>query len=234
MNNQKVRGPRFYLEYEYDSFTKDMLEDLLRLYSDSDDILTKAIGLLHENHFGSMIKRSPPPKYSETLSTADDTANRKLDELWLFVQSLKLDDKHKIPVKADAKSQNIDYQLSEEANKKIIAKIEELGMKFSKIEQIPDTLMGTQKPVTAEMSSEEIIQLIKRIDQLESKLTRAISQSRVATAPVSTGHRGMRDFGDAPKIEIKKVDGPVQDSVERPLLDDVLDTVIVSVEKDEE
>ena len=79
---RKVRGLRFYLEYEYDSQIKDMLEDLLMQYTTSDEILSKAISLLHEQHFGSISKRTPPPRYSETLPTANDDASKKLD---LFV-----------------------------------------------------------------------------------------------------------------------------------------------------
>ena len=84
------------------------------------------------------------------------------------------------------------------------------------------------------MSKEEVLQLIKRIDQLESKLTRAISQSRVASSTTPT-RRGSRDLGEPPKIgEVKIIDGPPMDPQDRPLLDDVLNTVIVSVDKDDE
>ena len=87
---------------------------------------------------------------------------------------------------------------------------------------------------TAEMSKEEVLQLIKRIDQLESKLTRAISQSRVASV-AAPSRRGTRDLGEPPKIaEAKMIDGPPLEPEERPLLDDVLNTVIVSVDKDED
>ena len=230
--HRRVRGLRFYLEYEYDSLTKDMLEDLLTQYTTSDEILSKAIALLHEQHFGSITKKTPPPRYSETLSTTNDDASQKLDLLWEYVQQIKEDVTHRVPVEANNNSQAMQFQLSEEANKMILEKIDDLGMRFSKIMTEQDK-SGIEKKVTAEMSNEEILQLIKRIDQLESKLTRAISQSRVAAAPASSSRSGMRDLGEPPKIgEIKKIDGPVPDVVDRPLLDDVLDSVIVSTEEE--
>ena len=85
----------------------------------------------------------------------------------------------------------------------------------------------------AEMSKEEVLQLIRRIDQLESNLARAISRSG-GMGGVGRG-RGSRDLGEPPKIgEIKKIDGAPIMQEDRPLLEDVLDTVIVSVDEEEE
>ena len=239
MSDRKIRGPRFYLEYEYESDTKDQIEDLLTEYSSAEEVITNAISVLHEQHFGSISKRSLPPKYSETLTTTDTTTSKRLDELYVFIQTLKEDIQHQKPVETTTTSQQpVQFELSDEANGKILEKIEELGMKFSKI--MPKEEAGKtsrKKQITAEMSNEEVLQLIKRIDQLESKLTRAISQSRTtAGAAPASGRRsgGLREMGPPPKIgEAKPIDGPlpVQD---RPLLDDVLDTVIVSTESDED
>ncbi|MEA2070510.1 MAG: hypothetical protein U9O98_04390, partial [Asgard group archaeon] len=109
-------------------------------------------------------------------------------------------------------------------------KIEELGVKFTKIISSESTPNG-QKTITAEMSQEEVLQLIKRIDQLEAKLTRAISNSQRS---ISSSRRSSDfDDSDAPKIgKAKPVEGEIIKQ-DRPLLDDVLDSVIVSVEKDE-
>ena len=229
MSGRRTRELKFYLEYEYNSETKDQIEDLLTRYPSSSDILTKSIAALHEKHFGLISTKAPPPTYSETFSGSDDTATTKLNELWEYFVEVKEQFRPQPPVESETNAQIV-HQLSEEANEKIIQKIEELGMKFSKI--IPKGEQSTGQK-TAEMSKEEVLQLIKRIDQLESKLTRAISQSRVATA--APARRGTRDLGEPPKIgEVKKIDGPPLEPEDRPLLDDVLNTVIVSVDKDDE
>ncbi|MFW9923413.1 MAG: hypothetical protein ACFFDW_09040 [Candidatus Thorarchaeota archaeon] len=229
MSMRKVRDLRHYHEYEYDSETKDMIEDLLTKYPNVDEIISKAIEALHELHFGSA-KTGKPPKYSETLATKDEVTSSRLDILYDFVQSLKDQNLAHSPPQAGNKP--VVAQLTDEANLKIISKIDELGMKFNKI-LTQDDNKGGKQTVTAEMSHEEIIQLIKRIDQLESKLTHAISQSRVAAATGPTRRGGPRDIAEPPQVTVKKIDGPIQDVVERPLLDDVLDTVIVSVDNDE-
>ena len=229
MSGRRTRELKFYLEYEYNSETKDQIEDLLTRYPSSSDILTKSIAALHEKHFGLISTKAPPPTYSETFSGSDDTATTKLNELWEYFVEVKEQFRPQPPVESETNAQIV-HQLSEEANEKIIQKIEELGMRFSKI--IPKGEQSTGQK-TAEMSKEEVLQLIKRIDQLESKLTRAISQSRVATA--APARRGVRDLGEPPKIgEVKKIDGPPLEPEDRPLLDDVLNTVIVSVDKDDE
>lgn len=231
MSNRKIRDLRFYLEYEYDSYTKDMIEDLLEVFSSSDEILSKAIEKLHEEHFGSISKRTHGTRYSDKVKTAGKESSEKLDELEVFIQNLKEQGIYLVQPNQDSNKEAA--KLTEEANKRIISKIDELGMKFTKILTEEDQ-KGKQKTITAEMSQEEILQLIKRIDQLESKLTRAISQSRVATAPTTSARRGgMRDMGEPPSISVKKIDGPIEDKIDRPLLDDVLDTVIVSVEDDQ-
>ncbi len=237
MSGRKIRGPRFYLDYEYESDTKDQIEDLLTEYPSALEVITEAISVLHKQHFGSSSDRSPPPKYSETLTTTDPNTSKRLDELYAFIQTLKEDIQHQVPVEAETSNQTVQYELSDEANDKILEKIEELGMKFSKIMPKEEKAQkGQKKSVTSEMSNEEVIQLIKRIDQLESKLTRAISQSRTATVPATSGTRrsgGLRDLGDAPKIgAAKPIEGPPPDQ-DRPLLDDVLETIIVSTEADE-
>jgi len=236
LSERRIRGLTFYLEYVYDSETKDMIEDLLTLYSNSDEIINHAIASLHEKHFGSISKKTPPPTYSKTFSGVDERANKTVDELWMFIQEMK-DKFPKIPAvptigtPAPA-SQNNQPHFSEEANEKILEKIDELGMTFNKIISSEDR--SDSKPITAEMSKEEVLQLIKRIDQLESKLTKAISQSRVPVTGVGgTGRRPMRDFGDAPKIgPAIPVEGRPANLEDRPLLEDVLDTVIVSVENE--
>jgi len=173
LSGRKIRGPRFYLDYEYESDTKDQIEDLLTEYPSALEVITEAISVLHKQHFGSSSDRSPPPKYSETLATTDPNTSKRLDELHTFIQTLKEDIKHLVPVETETKNQTDLFQLSDEANEKILEKIEDLGMKFSKImpkeEKAPK---GQKKQVTAEMSNEEVLQLIKRIDQMESKLTR--------------------------------------------------------------
>lgn len=229
MSGRRTRELKFYLEYEYNSETKDQIEDLLTRYSSDADILTKAVAALHEKHFGLISTKTPPQKYSETFSGLDETANTKLNELWEYFVEIKEQFRPQPPVESESNAQLV-HQLSEEANEKIIRKIEELGMKFSKI--IPKGEQTTEQK-TAEMSKEEVLQLIKRIDQLESKLTRAISQSRVATTAPS--RRGARDLGEPPKIgEVKIIDGPPPEPEDRPLLDDVINTVIVSVDKDDD
>ncbi len=229
MSGRRTRELRFYLEYEYDSETKDQIEDLLTRYSSAADILTKSIAALHEKHFGLISTKTPPQTYSETFSGSDDTATTKLNELWEYFVEVKEQFRPQPPVESESNAQIV-HQLSEEANEKIIQKIEELGMKFSKI--IPKNEQSTEQK-TAEMSKEEVLQLIKRIDQLESKLTRAISQSRATTA--APARRGARDLGKPPEIrEAKIIDGSPPEPEERPLLDDVLNTVIVSVDKDDD
>ncbi len=236
MSGRKIRGPRFNLDYIYESDTKDEIEDLLTKYSSVEEVITNAISALHEQYFGSASTKSPPPKYSETLSTTDPNTSKRLDELHSFIQTLKEDIGHLVPVEAGTINQTDQFQLSDEANEKILEKIEDLGMKFSKImpkeEKAPK---GKKKPVTAEMSNEEVLQLIKSIDQMESKLTRAISQSRVAVGPATTSVRrssGLRDLGEAPKIgKAQAIEGPPLDQ-DRPLLDDVLEAVIVSTDED--
>lgn len=236
MNQRRVRELRFYFEYEYNAETKDHIEDLLTLYPSADDIVTRAIATLHEQHFGSISKKTPPPSYSQTFSANSDVANKKLDELWQYVQVLKEFQKTQLAVQAE-KATNAQNQMhfSEETNEKIIDKIDELGMRFSKIVSEADKETG-KKAVTADMSNEEVLQLIKRIDQLESKLTKAITQSRTATtAPARTGRKEIKNFGEAPKIgPAKPIEGQSFEPEDRPLLEDVLDTIIVTVERDEE
>jgi len=234
LSHKRVRDPRFYIEYEYDAETKDKIEDLLTLYSTLEEILTKAIALLHEQHFGSITKRTLPPAFSRTFSATDAIADKKLDELYRFIQEMKEQFPKVVQAsnqkEVDASEQKQLIQFSEEANKRIMKKIDELGMRFSKIISEADQSTG-KKAVTAEMSKEEVLQLIKRIDKLESKLTKAISQSRVAGPIRGTSRGPLRDLGEPPKIaEIKKIEGRPPEPEERPLLDDVLDTVIVSVE----
>ncbi|NHJ87717.1 MAG: hypothetical protein FK734_19805 [Asgard group archaeon] len=239
MSERRIRGLTFYLEYVYDSETKDMIEDLLTLYSSSDEIINHAISILHEKHFGSISKKTPPPTYSKTFSGVDEKASKTLEELWMFVQEMK-DKFPKVPAvptiesSTTVKQNSQQIHFSEEANEKILEKIDELGMKFSKIVSPEDR--NDNKPITAEMSKEEVLQLIKRIDQLESKLTKAISQSRVpATTSSGIGKRPLRDFGEAPKIgPAIPVEGKPANLEDRPLLDDVLDTVIVSVENEKD
>jgi hypothetical protein len=234
LNQRRVRELRFYFEYEYNAETKDQIEDLLTLYSSADDIVTRAIATLHEQHFGSISKRTPPT-YKQTFSGNSEVANEKLDELWQYVQALKEFQKDQIAAQAEkvtnAKNQ---VHFSDETNKKILEKIDDLGMRFSKIVSEADKETG-KKAITTDMSNEEVLQLIKRIDQLESKLTKAISQSRATSAPARTGRREIRDFGDAPKIgPAKPIEGQPMETEERPLLEDVLDTIIVTVERDED
>jgi len=236
LSGKKITGPRFNLEYVYDSDTKGQIEDLLTEYPSVEDVVTDAISVLHGQHFGKSSTKTKPPKYSETLATTDPNTSKRLDELHTFIQTLKEDIRHIVPAESKTINQTDLFQLSDEANEKILEKIEDLGMKFSKI--IPKeekTPKGQKKPVTAEMSNEEILQLIKRIDQMESKLTRAISQSRVAVGPTTTSGRrsgGLRDLEDAPKIGLAKpIDGPPPEQ-DRPLLDDVLESIIVSTEDD--
>jgi hypothetical protein len=243
LNQRRTRDLRFYFEYEYSADTKDQIEDLLTMYSSADDIMTHAIAALHEKHFGSSTSKTPPPTYSKTFSGNSEIADKRIDELWHFVQTIKenLQTTQQIaqpqpqpqPQQVQVNDQQIKF--TKEANEKIFEKIDELGMKFQKIVREADKSTG-QKAVTAEMSKEEVLQLIHRIDKLESKLTRAISETRAAAAPPSrTGRREIRDFGDAPKIKVSDAaDGVPQEPTERPLLEDVLDTIIVSVEKDEE
>ncbi|NHJ47787.1 MAG: hypothetical protein FK733_08365 [Asgard group archaeon] len=233
MNHRRVRDLRFYMEYEYSSETKDMIEDLLTKYPDADDILTKAIAALHEKHFGAISTKTPPPTYSQTFSGNSDTADKRIDELWHFVQSVK--ELQTTPQKVATNNKNQNH-FSDESNEKILEKIDELGMSFKKIVSEADKVTG-KKAITADMSKEEVLQLIKRIDQLESKLTRAISESRVAAAaaPSRIGGRQLRDLGDAPKIgAAQPIDKTAAESEDRPLLEDVLDTIIVSVEKEDE
>ena len=237
MSRKRVRDPRFYIEYEYDAETKDKIEDLLTLYPTPKEILTEAIAKLHEHHFGSITKRTLPPAYSRTFSTTDDIADKKLDELYRFIQEMK-EQFPKVVQATNQKEVNVKeqkqlIQFSEEANKRIMEKIDELGMRFKKIISEADQSTG-KKAVTTEMSKEEVLQLIKRIDKLESKLTKAISQSRVTVPARGTGRGPLRDLGEPPKIgEIKKIEGRPPQPEERPLLDDVLDTIIVSVESDD-
>jgi len=220
------------MEYEYDSFTKDMLIDLLTIYDTSDELITDAIHLLHEKNFGSISKRTRSEKLLKTFTPASDAAKPKLDELFDFYQKLA----EQLEKLLAGNNQAAAIQFSEQINDKLVKKIDELGMKFSKIVPADHSKQNQQKTTTTEMSHEEVLQLIKRIDKLESKLTQAISETRVAVPTgTSSRRREIRDFGDAPKITaIDSSDGPITESVERPLLDDVLDTVIVSVEKDEE
>ncbi|MBN1328960.1 MAG: hypothetical protein JXA54_05760 [Candidatus Heimdallarchaeota archaeon] len=236
MSERRIRELTFYLDYVYDSETKDMIEDLLTLYSDSNEIINHAISVLHERHFGSISKKTPSPTYSKTFSGVDEKASKTVEELWMFIQEMK-DKFPKIPTVPTIESsvaikQNNQPHFSEEANEKILEKIDELGMKFSKIVSPVDRT--DNNPITAEMSKEEVLQLIKRIDQLESKLTKAISQSRVpATSVGGSARRPMKDFGDAPKIgPAIAIEGKNTNPEDRPLLEDVLDTVIVSVENE--
>ena len=89
MSGRRTRELKFYLEYEYNSDTKDQIEDLLTRYSSADDILTKAIAALHEKHFGVISTKTPPQTYSKTFSGLDDTANTKLNELWEYFVEIK-------------------------------------------------------------------------------------------------------------------------------------------------
>ena len=227
MNERRVRDLKFYLEYEYSSTTKDQIEDLLTVYPSVDETLSKAIALLHEKHFGSLTTKNPPATYSKTFSATNDVASKKLDELWEFFQEMKAQSDMHQTANIQKNKQQI-TQISEEANKKIIEKIEELGMRFMKILPKDDQKTGQK---TAEMTKEEVLHLIKRIDQLESKITRAISESKIpSTGPI---RRGSREIAEPPKAaQIKAVEGRITEQPERPLLDDVLETVIVSVDKD--
>jgi len=240
LSEKRTRGFTFHLEYEYNADTKDLIEDLHELYLNSDEIISEAVKELHERHFGSSSTGTPPPAYQQAFSGVDETARKTIDELWIFFQEMK--DKFPqapavpaIDTAAATSTQNALIHFSEEANEKILEKIEDLGMRFSKIISEGDKKTG-EKIVTAEMSNEEVLQLIKRIDKLESKLTKAISQSRVpASTGGGTGRRELRDFGEAPKIGVgKPIEGRSAELEDRPLLEDILDSVIVSVEKEEE
>jgi len=214
--------------------TKDMLDDLMTEYGDEEELMKAAIEALHRMHYGSPIDEKTVPR----LATKSDMASEKLDILLDTVGKILAQPKHYVPVET-ASAAPVDNdkqkQLTQEANKMIIAKIEELGVKFSKQVTQESQANGT-KHVTQEMSKEEILQLLKRIDQMESKLTRVISEKSFAAArssgPARTGP--LRDLGDgnAPKIHAVEGGNQPMDDVERPLLDDVLDTVIVSVEDD--
>lgn len=234
MNHRRVRGPRFHLEYEYSSETKDQMEDLLTKYPDSDEVITRAIEAFHEFHFGSSTKRTPPQAYSQTFTGESEAADKKLDELWTFIQDMKAQVAEQVSQEVVANTTvKQPTAFTEEANEKILEKIDELGMKFQKIAS-DSAKPTTQKQITTEMSNEEVLQLIKRIDKLESKLTKAISQSRVAI-PASSGssRRPLKDFGEPPKIgEVKAVEGQPIVQEDRPLLEDVLDTVIVSIDEE--
>lgn len=230
MSGRRLRGVTMHFEFEIDADTKTLIEDLLTQYPNTEIIVKRAIETLHEQHFGSLSDESepqkPPPSYQEEV-----LSNKKINELIGYIQEIREEAKSRSPpattVKADNKA-----PLSSEANQKILAKIEELGVKFSKI-TAPEQQSG--KVVTTEMSKEEVLQLIKRIDQLESKLTRAISQSRVATAAPARSRRSERTMDEPPKVgKAKKIDGAAFQPEDRPMLDDVLNTVIVSVEEEDE
>ena len=228
MNQKRIRGPLFHKEYEYSSDIKDQIEDLLTRYTNIDEVISRAIEALHETHFGSSKTKTLPPTYSQTFTGKDDTAVEKVNELWEYFQDLKDQLTQQNIAATNNKSQQVVF--SEEANERIMGKIDELGMKFSKIVSEKDKKSG-QEQITAEMSNEEVVQLLKRIDKLESKLTKAISQSRAAMPTGGSSRRPMRDMGEPPKIgQVKAIDGRPPELEDRPLLEDVLDTVIVSIE----
>jgi cell division protein YceG involved in septum cleavage len=180
-----------------------------------------------------MDEKKPMPKF--VMTPSDNGAYQKMDELLKYMKVIASQREHqKIIEKVSTDPEEV-KQLTEEANKKILEKIDELGVKFSKIE--PDVKEKTgKKSIPTEMSQEEILQLLQRIDKMESKLTRAISEARISSAATITRGRKLDDMaGDVPKIgKIEGGDAMPQAAEDRPLLDDVLSTVIVSVEKDEE
>ncbi|MBD3191483.1 MAG: hypothetical protein GF308_12615 [Candidatus Heimdallarchaeota archaeon] len=227
MSGRRLRGATMHFEFEIDADTKTLLEDLLTQYPNTEIIIKRAIETLHKQHFGSLSEESEgqkPPSYQ-----ADILSNQKLNELIGYIQEIREEAKGRASSTVTVQN-NKDVPLSSEANQKILAKIEELGVKFSKI-TAPEQ---SGKIVTTEMSKEEVLQLIKRIDQLESKLTRAISQSRVAAAAPARSRSG-RTMDEPPKIgKVQKIDGATFQPEERPMLDDVLNTVIVSVDDEEE
>ena len=235
MNREKITGIRHPFQFLIDENIKDMVDDLISEYGDEDNLMKAAIEALHQMHYGSLTEEKTVPR----LAAKNHLAGERFDELKEFVKDLLSQPKHHIPTKVSETvtvNNEKQIQLTQEANEKILAKIDELGVKFSKQTAAQETQKNGTKHVTKEMSNEEIIQLLKRLDQLETKLTRAISETSFTAARSSGPTRSgpLRDLGgDAPKISaIKDEDMVSMDNVERPLLDDVLDTVIVSVENE--
>ncbi|MHA1243384.1 MAG: hypothetical protein ACTSXA_14055 [Candidatus Heimdallarchaeota archaeon] len=233
MSGRKIRGVMHPFQFLIDEDTKDMLDDLMTEYGDEEDLMKAAIEFLHRKHYGSPIEEKSVPR----LSPKSDLASEKLDALVEMFGKVLEQPNHIVQAPA-TNTASIDtekqLQLTKEANQIVIDKIEELGIKFSK-QVAEESQTNGVKHVTKEMSNEEIIQLLKRMEQMESKITRVISEKSFAAArssgPSRTGP--LRDLGDAPKIHAVEGSNQPMDDVERPLLDDVLDTVIVSVEDDE-
>ena len=233
LSGRKIRGVMHPFQFLIDEDTKDMLDDLMTEYGDEEELMKAAIEILHRKHYGSPYEEKSVPR----LTTKSVLASEKLDQLVEMFGKILEQPQHLMPVQSTSTT-SVDnekqIQLTKEANQIIIDKIEELGIKFSKQVAQESNTNGV-KHVTKEMSNEEIIQLLKRMEQMESKITRVISEKSFAaarsTGPTRSG--GLRDLGEAPKIHAMEGGGPPTDDVERPLLDDVLDTVIVSVEDDD-
>lgn len=233
MNNPKITGYRHLFQFYIDENTKDQLDDLRIHFGDEELVMIRAIQALHRMIY-------PPKDQTTQVSATNQQANEKLDDLLKYVEKLLAQPQHIVPIPVSTTTSATDekqIQLTQEANEKILAKIDELNVKFSKQTAAQEPQTNGIKHVTTEMSNEEILQLLKRMDQMESKITRVISEKTFAATRSSGPTRSgpMRDLGDgnAPKIHAVEGGGQPMDNVERPLLDDVLDTVIVSVEDEE-
>jgi len=234
LSGRKTRGIMHPYQFLIDEDTKDMVDDLITEYGDEDVLMKTAIEALHRKHYGSASEEKSIPR----LAAQTPIASERLELLMEDVAKILAQPKHYVPVQttsATSLDNEKQVQLTQEANEKILSKIDELGVKFSKQTAAQVLQTNGTKHMTTEMSNEEVIQLLKRLDQLETKLTRAISETSFTAARSSGPTRSgpLRELGDAPKISaIKDGDMVSMDDVERPLLDDVLDTVIVSVENE--
>jgi hypothetical protein len=202
-------------------------------YGDESIVMKEAIKALHRKHWGAPTKEKTVPR----VAANSVMAGERFDELINMFREIIAEQSHHIAIPvtntttAESEKQ---LQLTQEATQKIFDKIEDLDIKFSK-QVAQESQVNGQKHVTKEMSNEEIVQLLKRMEQMESKITRVISEKSFAAArsPGPSRSGRLRDLGDAPKITAMEGGGPPTDDVERPLLDDVLDTVIVSVEDED-
>jgi transcriptional regulator with GAF, ATPase, and Fis domain len=225
MSHNRIRRAMMHFEFEIDQDTKDQIEDLLREYTDVNQLVAKAIEVLHAKHFGvPTTSKLPGESKSLAQKPLNEASSKKIDQLLKFMRNLS--------EKQQQLQQNNSRELSPEASQQILEKIEELGVKFTKVVP-PELKINGTKTTTSEMSQEEVLQLIKRIDQLETKLTRVISQSSSISGPPRRQRPQQMESGDVPKIS--KIEGEgKQEPTSRPLLDDVLNTVIVSVETEED
>ena len=237
MSGRKIRGVMHPFEFLIDEDTKDLLDDLMTEYGDENRLMRIAIETLHKWHYGTEKEKDD---FITKVSTKDSVASERFDLLREDVKKILAQSKHYVPVpttNASTLDNEKQMQLTQEANEKILSKIDELNVKFSKQTASQEPKTNGTKHVTTEMSNEEILQLLKRMEQMETKITKEISEKSFAAArssgPSRTGP--LRDLGDGNAPKIHAVEGGAQpmDDVERPLLDDVLDTVIVSVEDNE-